>query len=140
MKSSIASIFLFTLLFLHDSAWSQITIIETPNTDVISTYKMGLPGGRWTELELTRKIVDTDTSFVLMYKNHEYSTILDYQSIQIPNSEALLQFRDVIMSVFTPPNDKNRDYEVSFKLGDDISPNNALITVKSMRSMGTFSV
>lgn len=137
MKLTMQLLVLLVIILFPDLCFSQITIIEKSKSDVISIYKMGLPGGRWTELELTRRLLDNDTTYTLMYKNHEYSSILDYQTIQIPNNEALLQFRDIVMSVFTPPNDKNRDYEVSFKFGEDISPQNILITVTSNRSLGS---
>lgn len=76
-----------------------------------------------------------DTTYVLMYRNAEYQTLVDFKTVHFGNQDSTLtEFYKILKSVFLDENIKNRDYRVEFKLGDED------VSVSTYRIMGVTSV
>ena len=131
MKKAIFSFIAMTILTIP--LYGQITILETPQKEVIGSYT----SGRVLQMELARVITEADTSYTLTFSDQSYTHIHEYKTIDIPDTETMIQFRDIIMSVFETPNNRDQEYKVSFKLGNPSDETLPLITVSTNRIMGT---
>lgn len=125
---------LFVLILTPITSTAQITILDTGTDEVIGSHSTGLSG--IVTLELSMRIsAEQDSTYTLTYRDGTYNHIYSYESIFFYDKETLLQFKDIVMSVFKNENRRNRDYEVSFTLPGSRGEN-ILATVKTHRTMG----
>lgn len=69
--------------------------------------------------ELTYKVDGADTVFTLLYRNAEYQQLIDFQSVVFNGGKQVLDGLETLLrSVFLEDNKKDKNYEVSFRLGD----------------------
>ena len=74
---------------------------------------------------------EEDTTFVLMYQNKNYKTIVDIESITFfGGMDVIDKLYSYMTSVFLDENKKNKDYKVHFALGDKD------VIVSNERTMG----
>ena len=128
----LASALICLLLLNPISAISQINVLDTGTEKLIGRHS--ITGSPIIELNM-RVSAEQDTTYRLTYRDRTYTHIVEYKSLEFFDRETLLQFRDIVMSVFESPNDRNRDYKVQFTLptrrGSDV-----LVEVSTMRQMG----
>lgn len=119
-------IFAFALFLYSISAYSQIEVREKAKKTTIGKGKNGQY-----EAELYYFVIDSDTTYSIMYQNMEYTRITDIQSFtfkDIDNTREKLF--NIMMSVFDDQNIKNKEYSVPIKLGE------TNITISNYRIMG----
>lgn len=131
----LATILLFVLILTPITSTAQITVLDTGTDEVIGSHSVGLyPKTMIIELSMGIS-AEQDTTYTLTYRDGSYSHIFSYESIYFSDKETLLQFKDIVMSVFKDENRKNKEYEVNFTLPGSRGEN-ILATVKTHRSMG----
>jgi hypothetical protein len=93
----------------NQNANAQLTVQESAPTVTVGKTALG---------ELYYKIIDNDTMYTLLFRNAEYSTLIDYCSVTWQSEMGETQnLYDIIMSVFKDENKKNKEYKIQFKLG-----------------------
>lgn len=124
MKPILLSIFTFIAV----SSFSQIQVNKIEPANVVGRIKS--VGSL--VAEITYRIQeDKDTLYTLLYRNSEYSTLVDYQSVKFSSEgNTLNELYKIMKSVFADENKKNKDYKVSFKLGE------TEVIVSNFRMMG----
>jgi hypothetical protein len=106
MRKLIFSIFLVSIFF---SASGQLHIDEP-----VSKTTVGKVAGA----ELYYEVKDQDTTYTLLFRNAEYSSIVDYAAITWQSAQGETEaLYNLFMSVFKDENKKNKNYKVEFKLG-----------------------
>jgi hypothetical protein len=123
---------LFAVLFASISfAQIQVSQVHTKAEEhVVGSLK---PAGYF-HSELTYRIEDKDTIYTLMYRNAKYSQIRDYKSLKFSGEDNTLnQLYDVIKSVFSDENKKNKDFKVELKLGE------TQVIISNFKTMGITS-
>lgn len=119
------------VLFLTGvKSYGQIEMKESPKVFVIGSVK---PGAR-TIAELTRTVIDSDTAYGLTFSNAKYTTLSDYKTVIFRGSETIDQLYNLMKTVFTDENKKNKDYKIDFKLGDND------VSIMNYRVMGITSM
>lgn len=123
---------IFTILFALSfyCLLSQIDVIQTKPEVLVG--KVATPMMGYVKAKLTYNILENnDTVYTLMYTNAKYSKITDFEYIKFSSVDNTVNiFYDLLMSVFKKENCKNKEYKVSFKLGEDF------VTVSTAYSMG----
>jgi hypothetical protein len=126
-----ASLLFVAVFFVTTNLSAQIEIKETLPKFTVGTYKAG--GVMHTELSY--RITDKDTVYTLIYKNAKYSSLVDYKSISFNSDNNTLQtFYNLLKSFFSNEHKKDKDYKVSFKIGD------TNVTASNFRTMGITGV
>lgn len=123
------------ICFMPNMLFSQITTLDFGEDTVIGSYKTGLPP-QTTIIELKMRVTaEQDTIYSMMYRDAQYSQIIDYKTIYFDNRQTLLDFKDIVLSVFKEENRRNRDYIVRFTL-TNLRGGQELVSVSTHRSMG----
>jgi hypothetical protein len=135
MKKLIISAICLLPLLAPKDLFSQISILETGKDTIIG--RNSLMGTLFIELSMNVSS-NMDTTFVFRYRNERYPTLNTYEYIRFGNKKTLIDFRNIIMSVFVPPNNTNKDYLVMFKINEG-TLFEELISVKTHRGMATTS-
>lgn len=121
---------LFTLLaiILASTSFAQLQMKQSSPKVVIGTIKAG--GVLHQELSY-RLDGDKDTVYTLMYKNVQYRTLSDYESVSFnSDGNTLEELYKVMKSVFSSENAKNKEFKVQFTLGETD------VIVSNFRQMG----
>ena len=124
-------LFLFAIT-LTATSFSQLQVKESPKPKtVIGNYK----AGGTTHYELSYKLdEDKDTVYTLLFKNAAYRYAVDYEAITFnSDGNTLNELYKVLKSVFSPDNIKDKNYRVSFTLGE------TEVIVSNYRLMGITS-
>lgn len=120
-------VFTLSLSLCSLFAQSQITIKSTPKQNVIG--KSGI-----TE-QLIQYIENDDTSYVFMFRNSKYQSIVDITQVVFKDVDSTLSsFYTLMKSVFLDENKKNKEYRVKFNLG------NTEVIISTYLLMGKTSV
>lgn len=121
---------LFTLVavLITSVSFAQLQVKQTSPKQVIGNIK----AGGVLHCELAYRIDgDMDTVYTIMFKDAGYSALVDYKSVSFnSDGNTLNELYNVIKSVFSEENKKNKDYKVQFTLGDTD------VIVSNWRSMG----
>jgi hypothetical protein len=111
-------------------SFAQIQVIDVNKSSSVTVGK--LKSGLAFIADLEYKLDDKDTLYTLSFQNNRYQQIVAIESIHFnADGNALDGFYSICKSVFSEENKKNKDYSVTFKLG------NQTIMVVNSRMMGT---
>lgn len=115
------------LSILKLTSYSQIQVRQSsPQVEVGKVSYMGN-----FHSELSYNVLDDDTTYTLMYRNSEFKTLVDVESIKFSSvGNTYNTLYDLIKSVYSPENVKNKDYKVEFRLGE------TEVIVSNVRMMG----
>ena len=87
------------------------------------------------QAQLYYRIVEEDTLYTLLFRNQEYQQLVDYSSVTFSAEDnTLKKLYDILKSVFTEENKKNKEYKVKLKLGE------TEVIISNFRIMGGTSV
>ena len=129
MKSLLLIICVITSPMITFSQISEAKKVEPQK--VIGTIKsVGM-----TQHELSYRINEGDTLYTLMYRNADYKYITEFEFVNFSGEDNTLdKLYDILKSVFSEENKKNKEYQVKFKLGEKD------VIVSNFRTMGVTSV
>lgn len=106
----------FTLVLFTINVNSQISIDEKIIWTEVGKVKRG--GQKMAYIEYTVSKRNNDTTYFFTFKNEKYTTIVDFQHVSFVNSKTLSDLYKIMKSAFLEENKKDKDFMVSFKLGD----------------------
>jgi hypothetical protein len=117
-------------LIVSFSSFAQIQVIDVNKSSSVTVGK--LKSGLAFVADLEYKLDDKDTLYTLSFQNNRFQQIVAIESIHFnADGNTLYGFYSICKSVFSEENKKNKDYSVTFKLG------NQTIMVVNSRMMGT---
>lgn len=120
-------IFIITLSLIHLTSTAQIEMKKPVDRKVIGTVKQS---GRFVA-DLAYYLNDNDTTYSIMYINKAYNYITDAESIMFSSeNNTLSKLYEVLKTVFSKENEKNKDYKLQFSLGTTD------VTVSNYRALG----
>ena len=116
-------------LIVSIPSFAQIQVIDVNKSSSVTVGK--LKSGFAFIADLEYKLDDKDTVYTLSFQNNRYQQIVAIESINFSSDgNALDGFYSICKSVFSEENKKNKDYSVTFTLG------NQTIMVINSRMMG----
>jgi hypothetical protein len=133
-KVKLVLICLLPLIF-PAMAFSQITILDTGKETIVGRHAM--MGTLFLELSM-RAGAERDTTYMLTYRDDRYPSLNRYETIHFANKQTVLDFRKIVMSVFTPPNNTNKDYLIQFRINEGTTFEE-VVSVGTYRSLGVTS-
>ena len=104
----------FTILAF--TSFGQLTGVkkESPSVTIGEVKSMGSLVAR-----LEYSVIHSDTIYSIFYRNRKYQQIIDIKYISFKGGQKTLdQLEEIFLSVFSDENRKNKEYKMSFKLGD----------------------
>jgi hypothetical protein len=102
--------------FVSFASYGQISVINIPKSNEVGKVKSGM----YTHAEITYMVDDKDTTYTFTYLDAQYKMLTEYKSVYFQSDgKSLESFYKICKSVFNEQNKKNKDYSVSFKLGND---------------------
>lgn len=120
-------LFTFLISISITACYSQIEVVDMPKEVVISTVKSG---GDF-HCSLSYGVDEKDTTYTFSYRNSEYSTITDIQSVSFDSYGGTLdKLYNLMKSFFSKENKKNKEYQVSIVLGK------SNVVMRNTRAMG----
>ena len=124
-------VLLFTVMLTSVAGRSQIEIKKKEPKVIMGTIKV--VGS--IQAQLYYRIVEEDTLYTLLFRNQEYQQLVDYSSVTFSAEDnTLKKLYDILKSVFTEENKKNKEYKVKLKLGE------TEVIISNFRIMGGTSV
>jgi hypothetical protein len=118
------------LVLVASFSFGQIQVYKVDKTPPTSIGK--LKSGLAFVAEMEREVNGMDTTYTLSYQDNKYQHITAIQSLQFNSVDNSFDtFYEICKSVFKEENKKNKDYSVTFKLGQET------IVVTNSRTMGT---
>jgi hypothetical protein len=121
------------ILIAATSAKAQIEVYDSASMQKKTIGK--LKAGFISKAELNYYIDESDTVYSILFRNAEYTSIVDYQSIDFSGGQEVVdQLYSVIKTFFSEENKKNKEYKRKLKLGEkDVS-------IHNYRTMGVTNV
>lgn len=101
---------IFLSLFIPFAAKAQFTIVNNSTLDLVALRE----GGTW-PVKLQRVIKETDTSFVLQFRDQQYTTDQVMASLRFPNMQQMKYFQQGLAALKNGSNGataKFKDYTI----------------------------
>jgi len=126
------TISLIALLFCSHNMLSQISL-PAKNNETVTVGKIAPLSSFLAELNY--QIVAGDTMYTLVFQDARYTKITSYESITFSGKDSTVEkLYDVFQSFFSDPIKEDKDYKLSFLLG------NESITLSNYRAFGGNSI
>lgn len=108
------------LLFIVLSATTnaQIKVQKTYEYEYIGEVKNGFQKFAELKKAIDNSVQPRSEYYIFNFRNMEYQQLISFESIVFEGEKNLDDFYNIIMSVFDPKNIDNKDYRVSFELGN----------------------
>jgi len=111
------------------NSFSQVQVINVDKNESVTVGK--LKSGLSFVADLEYKVDEKDTTFTLSFQDNRFTHITSIKSVSFnSDGDALNSVYSIFKSVFTEDNKKNKDYNVTFKLGQET------VMVANSRMMG----
>lgn len=111
------------------STFAQVQIIDVDKSQSVTVGK--LRSGLAFVADLEYKLDDKDTVYTLSFQDNRYTHITSIKSVSFnSDGDALNSVYTIFKSIFKEENKKNKDYSVTFKLGQET------VMVANSRMMG----
>ena len=111
------------------NSYGQVQLLQVDNNQTVTVGK--LKSGFAFIADLDDKIDDKDTVYTLSFQDNRFTQITSIKSVSFnSDGDALNSVYSIFKSVFKDENKKNKDYNVTFKLGQET------VMVANSRMMG----
>ena len=111
------------------NSYGQVQLLQVDNNQTVTVGK--LKSGFAFIADLEYKIDDKDTVYTLSFQDNRFTQITSIKSVSFnSDGDALNSVYSIFKSVFKDENKKNKDYNVTFKLGQET------VMVANSRMMG----